>query len=96
MTTATLVAGNRTVDTVGRPGRSLEELVEQLFAAMGFADERGDGDGGAERDTVDSRGPADSGRRGTSTRPWRSSPTWTRRRPRRGRPGGPSPSGRSW
>ena len=39
MTTATLVAGNRTVDTVDRPGRSLEELVDQLFAAMGFGDE---------------------------------------------------------
>ena len=39
MTTATLVAGNRTMDTVERPGRSLEELVDQLFAAMGFGDE---------------------------------------------------------
>ena len=40
MTTATLVAGNRTVDTVEavRPGHSLEELVDQLFAAMGFTD----------------------------------------------------------
>ena len=38
MTTATLVAGNRTMDTVERPGRSLEELVDQLFAAMGFGD----------------------------------------------------------
>ena len=37
MTTATLVAGNRTVDTeTARPRRSLEELVDQLFAAMGF------------------------------------------------------------
>ena len=40
MTTATLVAGNRTVETeMVRPRRSLEELVEQLFAAMGFGDE---------------------------------------------------------
>ena len=38
MTTATLVAGNRTMDTVDRPRRSLEELVDQLFAAMGFKD----------------------------------------------------------
>ena len=40
MTTATLAAGNRTMDreTV-RPRPSLEELVDQLFAAMGFADE---------------------------------------------------------
>ena len=34
MTTATLVAGNRTMDTVERPRRSLEELVDQLMAAM--------------------------------------------------------------
>ena len=39
MTTATLVAGNRTMDAVDRPRRSLEELVDQLFAAMGFRDE---------------------------------------------------------
>ncbi len=39
MTTATLVAGNRTTDTESRPRRSLEELVDQLFAAMGFKDE---------------------------------------------------------
>ena len=35
MTTATLVAGNRTMDTeTVRPRRSLEELVDQLIAAM--------------------------------------------------------------
>ena len=34
MTTATLVAGNRTMDAVDRPRRSLEELVDQLIAAM--------------------------------------------------------------
>ena len=39
MTTATLVAGNRTVDTVDKPGRSLEELVDRLFAAMGLGDD---------------------------------------------------------
>ena len=39
MTTATLVAGNGTMDAVERPRRSLEELVDQLFAAMGFTDE---------------------------------------------------------
>ncbi len=40
MTTATLVAGNRTMDTeTVRPRRSLEELVDQVFAAMGFKDE---------------------------------------------------------
>ena len=39
MTTATLVAGNRTMDAVDRPRRSLEELVDQLMAAMGFMEE---------------------------------------------------------
>ena len=40
MTTATLVAGNRTMDMDAvRPRRSLEELVDQLMAAMGFGDE---------------------------------------------------------
>ena len=39
MTTATLVAGNGTMETVERPRRSLEELVDQLFVAMGFTDE---------------------------------------------------------
>ena len=34
MTTATLAASNRTMDTVDRPRRSLEELVDQLIAAM--------------------------------------------------------------
>ena len=39
MTTATLVAGNRTMDTVDRPRRSREELVDQLLAAMGFKEQ---------------------------------------------------------
>ena len=39
MTTATVATGNRTMATVVRPRRSLEELVDQLFAAMGFNDE---------------------------------------------------------
>ena len=34
MTTATLAAGNRTMDNVVRPRRSLEELVDRLMAAM--------------------------------------------------------------
>ena len=34
MTTATLVAGNRTMDAVDRPRRSLEELVDRLIEAM--------------------------------------------------------------
>ena len=36
MTTATLATGSRTMDAVGRPRRSLEELVDRLFEAMGF------------------------------------------------------------
>ena len=40
MTTATLASGNRTMDTaVVRPRRSLEELVDQLIAAMFKAEE---------------------------------------------------------
>ena len=40
MTTATLTAGNPTMETTAvGPRRSLEELVDQLFAAMGFTDE---------------------------------------------------------
>ncbi len=34
MTTATLVAGNRTMDTEARPRRSLEELVDRLIDAL--------------------------------------------------------------
>ena len=34
MTTATVAAGNRTMDNVVRPRRSLEELVDQLIAAI--------------------------------------------------------------
>ena len=40
MTTATLVAGNRTMKTeTGQPRPSLEEMVDRLFAAMGFGTE---------------------------------------------------------
>ena len=56
MTTATLVAGNRTMDAVERPRRSLEELVDQLFAAMGFKDEA-ETDGDDQRDAEHPRGP---------------------------------------
>ncbi len=38
MTTATLATGIR-MDAADRPRRSLEELVDQLMAAMGFKDE---------------------------------------------------------
>ena len=39
MTTATLATGTRSMDTVDRPRRSLEELVDQLMAAMFKAQE---------------------------------------------------------
>ena len=39
MTTATLATGTRSMDTVDRPRPSLEELVDQLMAAMGFKEE---------------------------------------------------------
>ena len=39
MTTATVAIGNRTMDAVDRPRRSLEELVDRLFEAMGFGAE---------------------------------------------------------
>ena len=39
MTTATLTAGIRTADSVDSPRRSLEELVDRVFAAMGFGAE---------------------------------------------------------
>ena len=38
MTTATLATGMRTMDTE-RPRRSLEELVDRVFAAMGFGEQ---------------------------------------------------------
>ena len=39
MTTATLATGTRSMDTVDRPRRSLEELVDQLMAAMGLKEQ---------------------------------------------------------
>ena len=42
MTTATVAIGNRTMEaTAERPRRSLEELVDRVFAAMGFGEETG-------------------------------------------------------
>ena len=55
MTTATLVAGNRTVDTADRPRRSLEELVDQLFAAMGFTDDQETAEQSATRSIHEAR-----------------------------------------
>ena len=39
MTTATLATGTGSMDNVVRPRRSLEELVDQLMAAMGFKEQ---------------------------------------------------------
>ena len=39
MTTATAAISNRTTEQAVRPRRSLEELVDRLFAAMGFGAE---------------------------------------------------------
>ena len=57
MTTATLAAGNRTMETEVSPRRSLEELVDQLMAAM-FREEPGDGGSRAERGPQRPRGSA--------------------------------------
>ncbi len=48
MTTATLATGNRSMDTVDRPRRSLEELVDQLMAAMGFKEQEPETASGTE------------------------------------------------
>ena len=55
MTTATLAAGNRTMDAVDRPRRSLEELVDRLFVAMGFTDEPEAGEQSATRSIHEAR-----------------------------------------
>ena len=36
MTTTAVATGSRTMETAASPRRSLEELVDQLFEAMGF------------------------------------------------------------
>ena len=62
MTTATLVAGNRTMDTeTGRPRRSLEELVDRLFAAMGSTDEAETAEPSATRSIHEARRLRQSG-----------------------------------
>ncbi len=60
MTTATATT-NRTMDTVDRPRRSLEELVDQLFAAMGFTDEPEAAEQGATRTIHEARRLRQSG-----------------------------------
>ena len=55
MTTATVAIGNGTMDAVDRPRRSLEELVDHLFAAMGFTDEPETAEPGAVRSIHEAR-----------------------------------------
>ena len=55
MTTATLVTHGRTMDTANRPRRSLEELVDQLFAAMGFGEEQETAEPSATRSIHEAR-----------------------------------------
>ena len=55
MTTATLAVGNRTTETAVRPRRSLEELVDLLFKAMGFKDETGAADPSTTRTIHEAR-----------------------------------------
>ena len=101
MTTATLAAGNPTMDAVDRPRRSPGRAGRPALRCDGI---QGAGAGDGNADGIDggrrsrarparSTRPGGSGRRETWTVRWRSSPAWTRRRRRRRRPGGPSPSG---
>ena len=56
MTTATLATGIRTMETeTVQPRRSLEELVDRLFAAMGFVDETETAELGATRSIHEAR-----------------------------------------
>ena len=76
MTTATAVAGNRTMETavMKRPRRSLEELVDRLMDAL-FKEEAESRRSRARRGRSTRRDG--SGRRATSTGRWRSSAAWT-------------------
>ena len=55
MTTMTVVASNRTTETVERPRRSLEELVEQVMATLKFGDEDGTVEPSAARSIHEAR-----------------------------------------
>ena len=62
MTTATLVTHGRTMDTeTARPRRSLEELVDRLFEAMGFRDETETAEPSATRSIHEARRLRQSG-----------------------------------
>ena len=55
MTTATLVNGTRTMDNVVRPRRSLEELVDQLMAALFKVEEPAQSEQSAVRSVHEAR-----------------------------------------
>ena len=55
MTTATLATGTRSMDTVDRPRRSLEELVDQLIAALFKEDEQVEAEPSAVRSIHEAR-----------------------------------------
>ena len=59
MTTATVAIGNGTMDSVDSPRRSLEELVDQLLAAMGFTDEPEMAEPSAATQTASTETPAE-------------------------------------
>ena len=87
--------GNRTTDTEVRPRRSLEELVDRLMDALftaGTARRRRRAS--ATRSIHEARRLRQAGDFDTALAVLGSVDTW--RRPRRGKPGGPSPSGSRW
>ena len=55
MTTMAVVASNRTTETVERPRRSLEELVDQVMATLKFGDEDGTKEPSAARSIHEAR-----------------------------------------
>ena len=102
MTTATVVAGNRTMDAVDRPRRGLEELVDQLMAAMFKVEEpraatqtasAETAEPSAARSIHEARRLRQAGDVDTALAVLGSVHASQHRR---GRLGGPSPSGRSW
>ena len=94
MTTATLVAGNRTDTAVDRPRRSLEELVDQLMVALFKTEEAETAERSATRSIHEARRLRQAGDVDTALAVL--AEAWTLQRRRRGRLAGPSPSGRSW
>ena len=93
MTTAALAAGNRAMDNVVRPRRSLEELVDQLMAALKFGDDDGTAERSAARTIHEARRLRQAGDVDGALAVLAEVDT---ARTDRTRPGGPFPSGSSW